>query len=325
MGRRRHPAGHLRTLLFACALICGAIPTTAQAQHSNAGSKLPTQKTPPSLELIVLGSGGPRAFGRGGTSYVVLLDGTPRILVDAGSGVFVESGKLGLDLDRMDIILLTHLHIDHSADLPAIFNERALSASEPIHFKLFGPEGAGLFPSTTKFLHLIFDSGGIYEYQKTFGADESIEGADLPITLDSPEKEIISEGDLHVSEIATHHGDCPSVAYRVNYKSESITFAGDMDASAIANLEHIAKDTNLLVVHAAVLDPPDSPAILYTLHTPPRQLGEAAQVAGAKHLLLSHIPPAVEEKESAVLSSIRASYKGPVEFATDGMRISVRH
>lgn len=325
MGRRRHPAGHLRTLLFACALICAAIPTTAQAQHSRPGSKPPTQKAPPSLELIVLGSGGPRAFGRGATSYVVLLDGTPRILVDAGSGAFVESGKLGLDLDRTDIVLLTHLHIDHSSDLPAIFNERALSASEPIHFKVFGPQGAGLFPSTTKFLHLIFDPGGIYEYQKTFGADESIEGTDLPITLDSPEKEIISEGDLHLSEIATHHGDCPSVAYRVNYKSESITFAGDMDASAIPNLEHIAKETNLLVVHAAVLDPPDSPAILYTLHTPPRQLGEAAQVAGAKHLLLSHIPPAVEEKEAAVLRSIRASYKGPVEFASDGMRISVRH
>jgi ribonuclease BN (tRNA processing enzyme) len=300
-----------------------ALPGTPPVK---AQSKRPPQKPQPApLELIVLASGGPRASARGSTSYIVALDGTPRILVDAGSNAFVEIGKLNLDLDQMDVVLLTHLHIDHSGDLPAIFNERALSASDAIHWKVFGPKGAGLFPSTTKFLHLIFDPGGTYEYQKTFGADESIEGTDLPITLDSPETEIVSEGNLQIREIATHHGDCPSIAYRVDYTSASITFAGDMDASAIHHLERLAKDTGLLVVPAAVLDPPESPAFLYTLHTPPRKLGEAAQATGAKHLLLSHIPPAVEEQEPAVLRSIRASYKGPVEFAHNGMRIPVQH
>jgi ribonuclease BN (tRNA processing enzyme) len=281
------------------------------------------QQRPASLELIVLASGGPRAFGRGATSYIVALDGAPRILVDAGSGAFVEIGKLGLDLDRMDIVLLTHLHIDHSSGLPAVFNARALAASAPIRFNVFGPEGAGLFPSTTKFIHLLFDPGGIYEYQKTFGAEESIQATDLPITLNSPEREIVAEGDLHIHEIATHHGDCPSVAYRIDYKGRSITFAGDMDASALPNLEHIARDTTLLVVHAAVLDPPGSPDILYTLHTPPKQLGQAAQIAGAKHLLLSHIPPVVEEHQAAVLRSIHTSYKSSVQFAHDGLRVPV--
>jgi hypothetical protein len=36
----------------------------------------------PSLEVVVLGSGGPRAFGRAGSSYIVLIDGKPRILLD---------------------------------------------------------------------------------------------------------------------------------------------------------------------------------------------------------------------------------------------------
>jgi ribonuclease BN (tRNA processing enzyme) len=275
------------------------------------------------LELVVLGSGGPRAFGRGATSYVVLVDGVPRVLVDAGAGAFVEIGRLGLDLERMDIVLLTHLHIDHSADLPSVFNERALTASGRIRFRVFGPAGAGLFPSTTRFLHLLFDDGGIYPYQRTFGADESIEATDLPITLDSPEKEIVSDVDLSVKEVATHHGDCPSVGYRVETKAGSITFAGDMDASALPNLERIAKGTELLVMHAAVLDPPGDPEILYTLHTAPRKLGEAARAAGAKRLLLSHIPPDVEARHAVVLRSIRASYAGPVTFATDGLRVAV--
>jgi hypothetical protein len=119
-------------------------------------------KNPAALELIVLASGGPRASARGSTSYIVLLDGIPGILVDAGSNAFVEIGKLNLSLDQTDIVLLTHLHIDHSADLPAVFNERALGASEAIKWKIFGPDGAGLFPSTSNFIRQIFDKGGIY-------------------------------------------------------------------------------------------------------------------------------------------------------------------
>jgi ribonuclease BN (tRNA processing enzyme) len=302
--------------VFTCFLGSGAGQGRSTSGHE--------ERKPASVEVVVLGSGGPRSFGRGGTSYVVLLKGTARILVDAGPGAFVELGKIGLDLDQIDIVLLTHLHIDHSSDLPAVFNARALSSDDPIQFRVFGPEGSLPFPSTTKFLHLLFDPGGAYEYQKSFGADESIHSADLPITLNSPQKEIVAEGDLHVSEIATHHGDCPSIAYRIDFKGESVTFAGDMDATALTNLERLANHSDLLVVHAAVLDPPDSPAILYTLHSPPRKLGEAAQIAGVKHLLLSHIPPAVEKKEAAVFRSIHVSYAGPVEFAHDGMRIPLR-
>ena len=277
----------------------------------------------PALELIVLGSGGPRSFGRACTSYLVLVNGTPRILIDAGPGAFLEVGKLGVDLAKTDIVLLTHLHIDHSADIPGIFLDRALTADEPIHFKVFGPQGGKLFPSTTQFLKLLFEPGGAFEYERTFGVDETIDGKDLATTLDSPESEIVSEGDLRVREIATHHGDCPSVAYRVKYRDESITFSGDMDASAIPNLERLALDSDLLVVHVGVLDPPNSPQILYTLHTPPKQFGQAARDARVRHLLLSHISPAIEEQRHQVLRSIAASYKRTIDFAYDGMRVRV--
>ncbi|MGC2268597.1 MAG: hypothetical protein WA608_17545, partial [Candidatus Acidiferrales bacterium] len=35
----------------------------------------------PAMEVVVLGSGGPRALGRAASSFLVLLDGTPRVLV----------------------------------------------------------------------------------------------------------------------------------------------------------------------------------------------------------------------------------------------------
>src|SRR5271165_1699939 len=88
----------------------------------------------PALEVVVLGSGGPRTFGRAGSSYIVLVGGKPRILVDAGPGAFLRIGELGLDLDDADTVLLTHLHIDHSGDLPAFFNARALTSDGPITY-----------------------------------------------------------------------------------------------------------------------------------------------------------------------------------------------
>lgn len=325
--RCRKRIASLFVMLLATA-VCSAVATpTARAQRvetkRQAAAKHPVENAPPAMELVVLGSGGPRSNGRGETSYMILIAGVPRILVDAGSGAFVEIGKLNLDLDKMDIVLLTHLHIDHSADLPSVFNARSLSADDPITYHVFGPDGGGEFPSTTKFLRLIFDRGGIYQYQRSFGVEETIDGKDLATALNAPEKEIFADGDLHIREIATHHGDCPSVGYRVEFKNESIAFSGDMDASALDNLEKLAKDTNLLVVHAAILDPPDTPAILLTLHTPPKQLGEAAKAANAKHVVLSHIPPVVEDHRAEVTRSIRASYAGPIDFAHDGQKIPV--
>lgn len=279
----------------------------------------------PALEVAVLGSGGPRAFGRAGSSYLVLVEGAPRILVDAGPGAFLRIGELELDLEKVDTVLLTHLHIDHSADLAAFFNARALTSDGPISYRVFGPDGTGAFPKTSRFVDLLVGDGGVFAYQKTFGAQESFAVRDLPISLASPRTKIVDEaGGLVVEEIATHHDDCPSVAYRISYKGVTVVFSGDMDASALPNLVQLAKNADLLIFNCAVLDPPDSPSQLYDLHTPPKKIGEAARSSAVKSLLLSHLAPDVEGQQPAVRKSIRASYAGPVAFATDKMRIPVR-
>lgn len=284
---------------------------------------LPSASCAGSLTLLILGSGGPRPFGRAGTSYIVEINGTPRILVDSGPGTFLRIAEMNIDLDQIDIILLTHLHIDHTGGLPGFFKARTLtSRASAIRFNVFGPSGAAIFPGTTRFLSLLFEKGGAWEYQKTFGADEDIRGTDLPIGLDTPERRIVDANGLRITAVATHHGDCPSIAYRVDYGNESIAFSGDMDASAIPNLVRLAKGCSLLVFHCAVLDPPHSPSQLYALHTPPHRIGEAARDAGAKRVLLSHIAPDIEEASRTVLQSVRASYKGPVSFAHDKLRVA---
>ena len=277
----------------------------------------------PVLEVVVLGSGGPRAFGRAGSSYMVLVGGRPRILVDAGPGAFLRIGELELDVEKVDTVLLTHLHIDHSGDLAAFFNARALTSDGPIVYRIFGPDGAGLFPKTSRFVDLLVGGDGAFAYQKTFGAQESFTVRDLAIRLDSVRTTIVDEDGLVVEEIATHHGDCPSVAYRISYKGAVVVFSGDMDVSALPNLVQLAKNADLLIFNCAVLDPPGSPSQLYALHTPPKNIGEAARESGVKRLLLSHLAPDVEGQQDAVRKSIRASFTGPVGFASDKLRVPV--
>jgi ribonuclease BN (tRNA processing enzyme) len=303
----------MKTLLLGLAVVAAVLfPTSLRSAPAK-----------PAIEVVVLGSGGPRPFGRGGSSFIVLLDGTPRILVDAGPGAFLRIGELNLDLDNVDTVLLTHLHIDHSGDLAAFFNARALSSDGPVVYHIFGPDGAGLFPKTSRFVDLLVGKDGAFEYQKTFGARESFQVHDLAINLDSALTRIVDENGLVVEEIATHHGDCPSVAYRISYKNAVLVFSGDMDASALPNLVQLAKNADLLIFNCAVLDPPNSPSQLYDLHTPPKKIGEAARDSSVKSLLLSHLAPDVEGQEDAVRRSIRASYSGPVAFATDRLRVPV--
>src|ERR1700726_2853406 len=302
----------MKALLISCLMLAAA--TTERAKASD---------VKPSLEVQVLGSGGPRAFGRAGSSYIVEVDGVPRILVDAGPGAFERIGELQLDLQKVDTVLLTHLHIDHSGDLAAFFNARALTSDGPIAYRVFGPDGAGLFPKTSRFVDLLIGSGGAFAYQKTFGANETFSVRDLAIHLDSARTKIVDEDGLQIEEIATHHDDCPAIAYRISYQGVAVVFSGDMDASALPNLVRLAKDADLLIFNCAVLDPPGSPSQLYELHTPPKKIGETARASGVGSILLSHLAPDVEAQEAAVRKSIRASYAGPVAFASDKLRVPV--
>lgn len=284
------------------------------------------QGSPP-LEVLVLGSGGPGAAGRAASSYLIFIDGDARILVDAGPGSFARLGETKASLADTDMVLLTHLHIDHVGEIPGLFKARAVSSSGPIAFNVWGPTGSpgkgedAYFPGTREFLRLLFGATGAFAYLKGFAAPITLQGHDIPASsANATPRQILNRDGVIVTAIAGHHGDAPSVIYRIEHAGRSVTFSGDIDAQGLPALRKIAKSTNLLVFNTVVLDPPGSPAILYTLHTAPHAIGQLAQEMGAGALLLSHISPAVEASQHTVLESIRATYAGNVIFAADGLR-----
>lgn len=293
------------------------------------GSITHGQAPTPPLELVVLGSGGPGATGRAASSYLVLIEGVARIIIDAGPGSFARLGEARISLANTDVVLLTHLHIDHAGELPGLFKARAVSSTGPIEFNVFGPDGSqaqdhgSYFPSTRRLLDLLFGPQGAFAYLSDFSAPVTIHAHDIParIRLDAAPHVILKDSAFTITAIAGHHGDAPAVIYRIDSAGGSVTFSGDIDAKGLPSLLRIAKGSDLLVFNSAVLDPPGSPAILYTLHTAPHAIGELAKQAGVHGLLLSHLSPATEANHQAVLESIRRAYSGPVSWAEDGMHV----
>jgi ribonuclease BN (tRNA processing enzyme) len=308
--------------------LLGMLPAQAQEAAAPATSPTPVSApapvvapaAAPALEVLVLGSGGPGAVGRASSSFVVLLDGRARILVDAGPGSFARAGEARLPLLSLDVVLLTHLHIDHVGELPGLLLGRAVSSGRPITARVYGPGGHGEFPSTTRFIDLNFGPKGAYAYLKDFSAPLTLRAHDVAATPVRPQV-LLSEEGLKITAIPGHHRDAPAVIYRVDYKGHSVTFSGDIDASGLPALKQLAQGTDLLVFNSVVLDPPGSPPQLYELHTPPAAIGELAAQAHAGRVLLNHLSPLVEQKQDEVLASIRRAYGGPVIFSSDLLRL----
>ena len=280
----------------------------------------------PPLSLVVLGSGGPGAVGRASSGFLVKIDGVPRILVDAGPGTFARLGETGLSLAKTDIILLTHLHADHTGELPGLVKARAVAVREPIAFTIFGPEGHAAkgedayFPATSRFVDLLFGAQGAFAYLPDFSGHITFKVNDLPSKPHVKQKAsvIYSEGDLIIRAIPGHHRDAPAVIYRIEHGGKSITFSGDIDAKGHDDLKIIAAGTSLLVFNSVVLDPPQAPPILYTLHTAPADIGSIAKESDATLLLLAHLSPATDQNRGEVMQSIRQSgYQGGMRFAED--------
>jgi ribonuclease BN (tRNA processing enzyme) len=274
------------------------------------------------LELLVLGSGGPRSAGRAASSYLFAVDGMPRIVVDVGPGSFARLGESGLPAERLDTFLLTHLHIDHAGDLPAFVKSRDLSADGPVYFRISGPSGRALYPSTKEFVARLFGEGGAYAYLPSFRNELRLDVSDVPVDLDAAPRFAVDIDGVRMTTAAVDHGDVPAVAYRLEHGGRSFVVTGDL-ASKRGGIEELARGADVLVYDTAVLDPPGSPENLYELHTPPTRIGEVAAKAGVKTLVLGHIPPKVDAKQAEVLTSVRRSFRGDVRFAADCMHVGI--
>ncbi|MBI5612014.1 MAG: MBL fold metallo-hydrolase [Gammaproteobacteria bacterium] len=291
------------------ALLLWLVAAPAQAQGCDANG----------VQLQVLGSGGPELIDRrASSSYLIWLNGKARVLIDLGGGAALRFNEAGARAEDLDAILLTHLHVDHSADLPALVKASWFGRRiEPL--EIYGPHGNNLMPSTVTFVRTLFDkTRGAYRYLGDFlspldKTTYKLRPHDVPVKGNPPVAVFKLEHGRAQAATVTH-GAFPALAWRVEMGGKSVVFSGDTNGDG-DQLERLAKGADLLVAHNAV--PEGAVGVERGLHMPPSVIGLIAHAAHVKQLVLSHRMARTLGKEDETLAAIKKKYEGPLAFAND--------
>lgn len=264
----------------------------------------------------VLGSGGPEIDdGRASSGYLIWVDGKARILVDMGGGSLLRFEQSGARLNDLDLILLTHLHVDHSADLPYLLKASFFTGRDR-DLPIYGPSGNQLMPATSEFVRSLFGPQGAYRYLSSYlDGSEVFQLRPHDVTASGKRRQLVlQKPDYRIVAVPAYHGPIPALAWRIDLSDHSVVFSGDMN-NANGTLAGLAIDADLLVAHHAI--PEKASGVARNLHMPPSVIGKIAARAKVKHLLLSHRMKRTIGLESQTKQLITQHYQGSLDFAED--------
>lgn len=296
-------------------LLYGVLITTALLISIN--KVFASNCTGQGIELQVLGSGGPEVQDkRASSSYLIWQDGEARVLIDSGGGSALRFGQSGANMADLAVVLLTHLHADHSADLPALIKSSYFeSRTKPL--PIYGPAGNDAFPDTDEFIEKLFAEEGVFRYLSNFLSADSADYTIQPHTVLLDQQQInmiFQQSDIRVTAVSVVHGSVPALAWRVDIGGKSIAFSGDMNGES-GNLHRLAKKADILVAHNAV--PESARGAARHLHMPPSVIGQIAAQAQVDQLILSHRMLRTLGKEAETIKHISHYFDDTLVFADD--------
>lgn len=270
--------------------------------------------------IQVLGSGGPDTTDvRASAGYVLWVDHEARLLVDVGGGVFLRFGEAKAKFESLDAIAITHLHVDHVADLAAtlksgFFGER----DRPL--PIIGPSGNEAFPSMTEFMDSLFNpKSGSFRYLSGYldgtGGLVKLQTTNVDVAEAKPQILFANER-FKLTAVAVKHGLVPALGYLIEVGGKRIAMSGDQIGDNPAFAALIAKSDILIMDHAV---PEAADAAGRNLHARPSEIASLASKADVKQLVLSHNMSRSLVHLDEDLAVIKAEYKGRVMVAADLM------
>ncbi|MBV7265291.1 MBL fold metallo-hydrolase [Erythrobacter ani] len=314
-------AGWLGMFAASTAVLAGCNGTDA-ADQSVAASQLAADECPSEgVALQVLGSGGPIAeAARAGTSYLLWIDGEPRLLIDAGAGSFLRFAEAGGNLATLDAILLTHLHADHAGDLAGILNSGGFEGrTDPL--PVIGPDAAPRFPGTSEFLErLMSKEGGAFAYNGGYldGTENKplLRARDITTADGSGEASVLDiSDDFSVTAHPVNHGVVPALGYVIEAGGKSVVITGDQSAASTLFAERLAATRPaILFAHHVINGEQGQPR---GLHRTPSEIGELAGVMEPDQLVLTHNMNRSLSRIDDSRAAIGESYSGNISVAAD--------
>ena len=257
-----------------------------------------------SLSALVCGSASPLGATDRAQTCIMVRAGDEIYIVDIGDGANRNLGRWRIPMNKVQAVLLTHLHSDHISDL-ADLHLATWIPNRKRQLKVYGPQGVEF---VTRGFEEAYQSD--YFFRNEHHGDEVAPLHSVgfePITIDLNEPIIIEKDGLKVTAFEVPHDPVkPALAFRFDYKGRSIVISGDTIYSE--NLISYSKDADVLFHEALSMNIVSMmedftkrsgndllSKILFDVqdyHTDPVDAAKAANEAGVKHLIFYHLAPA---------------------------------
>jgi ribonuclease BN (tRNA processing enzyme) len=220
------------------------------------------------------------------------------LLIDCGSGVLGALARTETGYEELDMILLTHHHLDHISDLDVLMKARWLAGATDL--TIAGPSGTA---------QLIEDLLGVHEYMQNR----------LDLTCIDLEETTFTFAGFDIIRHETRHS-MPCSAYRLTPTGggPSVTISGDTEP--FEELIEFADGSEVLIHDCSFPDDVD-----VSNHPTPARLGAVLDTAATDigRVYLTHLYPHTEGRHEEMLTSVEERYDGDVRFAKDGHTIIV--
>ncbi|MDO4929021.1 MAG: MBL fold metallo-hydrolase [Corynebacterium sp.] len=254
------------------------------------------------MKLAVMGSSGSLAAPTNPASGYLLSDGTTNLLADIGPGVLGQLQNVCNPASAH--VVFSHLHPDHCLDFPSLLVWRRY------HPTLMATERhicAGPSDTAARLGPLSGDAPGeVDDMGDTFDLHTWELGGALEI------------GDFRITPFSAIH-PIESYSLRIAHTSGPVV-AYSGDTAYTEELTKCAQDADLFLCEATWGSKEST--MVPDMHLSGGQAGRIAQQAGARHLVLIHIPPWADPDEA--YTAARAEYSGPIDIATSGMEFQLR-
>jgi len=262
------------------------------------------------LRVVILGSGGSSPDpDRSPPGQMVEVD-SELLLVDCGPGTGTRIMKAGFDPKRVSRIFLTHLHIDHTLEFPSlVFGNYLLGKKDRTY--LYGP------PGTINFCKLLFEK--LYPYAPDIVRIIRKEGLDIA-THDCTERVVYETIGYRVLMTQVEHGTAITNAYRIENSQSSVVISGD--TRPCESLVELAKGADLLIQECSFPDEMEEMARI-TNHSVPSEVGELANQAGVRKIVLTHLFPQCNGREKEMVESVGRKFKGEIIPSRDLLELTL--
>jgi ribonuclease BN (tRNA processing enzyme) len=270
-------------------------------------------------QVVVLGTGTPLPDPeRSGPSVAVVVNDAA-YLVDCGPGVVrraaaaYKAGISALDVPKLTIVFITHLHSDHTLGYPdLIFSPWVMERAQPL--TAFGPRG---LRAMTSHIEKAWQEDIRVRSQELEKANRT--GFKVRVHEITPGV-IYRDGNVTVTAFAVKHGSWDAFGYRFDTADRRIVISGDTAPSDAVVVACDGCDVLLHEVYSpkrkTIADSPEKRAYFKAFHTSPEELGEIATRARPKLLVLYH-QVLGEVPEQDLVEEVGKYYSGKFVSAKD--------